>query len=169
MNLLRMLGALCLFGCGCALGLWMSARLRRRLRSLEEMRGFFERMCASIGYAAPPMEEVVREIAEDGTLLAARDCLVRLRQGEPFPAAFAKAVQANAAALSLTSEDAALLVRAAERLGRTDAKGQAALLRLGIAELEPQIAAAAEDVRRRGKLYRSLGVLGGLAGVILLI
>lgn len=169
MIVFRVLGAFCLLGSGCALGWKTSMRLKRRLDSLEDMRGFLERLHASISYAAPPMEEIVREMAEDGTFFIASECLLRLRHGAPFPEAFAQTLRRNETALSLTREDTALLIRSVERLGRTDAQGQVALLKLGMSELEPRIASAAENVQRKGKLYRSLGVLGGLAGVVLFL
>ena len=165
----RIAGAVCLFACGCLLGCWRAARLKRRVTSLEEMRGFFEKMCVSIEYAALPMEEIMRDAARSGGPVVFSDCLSRLEGGEPFPEAFAASLRQYAAELALTPEVAGILIRTAERLGRTDAKGQAALLRLGLCELEPGLASASEDARRRGKLFRSLGLLGGLLGVVLFL
>lgn len=169
MTAFRVLGAFCLFGSGCVLGWKMAGRLKRRLDSLEAMQCFLERLCVSICYVAPPMEEIVRELAADVSFPVVADCLARLEQGKPFPNAFADALRMNATALALTEEDVTLMLRTVERLGRTDAAGQASLLQLGVSELKPRIASAAEIVQRRGRLYRSLGVLGGLACVVLLL
>ena len=71
--------------------------------------------------------------------------------------------------MGLTAQDVAVVARAASRIGSTDIDGQLAWLSLVLTEIDGQLAAAAADEQKRGRLFRSLGLLGGAAMVILLL
>lgn len=165
----KLVGAGCMVCCGVCAGTLFSGRLKRRVRSLLELRGFFTGMRASMQYTAAPMEQLVWEAVTPDSPPWLSEALSSLRMGEPFPAAFGSAVERFACDSALTREDVRTVQRLVSRLGTTDANGENALLTLGLTELETRLAAAEQDAARRCRLFRSLGLLGGVLCAVLLM
>lgn len=119
--------------------------------------------------AAPDM--LLGALAEKKTchgLLFIQEVLHLTEQGTPFPTAWIQGVRAAKNHMALTEEDTALVLRFGEMIGSTDLDGQLDQIGLLEEQLRQAIQQAGEKCVSTGKLYRSLGVLSGIALVILL-
>lgn len=83
--------------------------------------------------------------------------------------AWESAVKENIKKTSLNKEDEEILVSFGKMLGSSDVEGQIKNIRLTINQLEMQEQKAEESRKKNEKMYRSLGMLGGLALVIILL
>lgn len=70
---------------------------------------------------------------------------------------------------ALAPEDIGILLAFGAALGTTDTQGQQSICALHCKMLEQNLTAARENQKRHGKLYTTLGVIAGLAVVILFL
>ena len=94
-------------------------------------------------------------------------CLCLYEQGMVFPAAWEESLQTENLN-ALTMEDRQILADLGNVLGSTGLQGQINQLNLLQSRLKSQWEMASQRYAINGKLYRSLGLLGGLLMVILL-
>ena len=69
----------------------------------------------------------------------------------------------------LTTTDRELLFALGDRLGETDLDGQLSFLELTCEMLKKQQQEASENYRKKGRMYRSVGLLCGLAAGIMVL
>ncbi len=166
---LKLIGAACIIAGGAALGRLLAGRLSTRASSLRSLRLFFQQMRAQIEYVAEPVDEIVASAARRSTAEWLSVCAAHMRAGLPFPEALTATLADCGRRMGLTAEDIAVVGRAASRIGSTDIDGQMSWLSLVLTEIDGLLAAASADEQKRGRLFRSLGLLGGAAMVILLL
>lgn len=94
-------------------------------------------------------------------------CLCLYEQGMVFPSAWEESLQTENLN-ALTMEDRQILADLGNVLGSTGLQGQIDQLNLLQSRLKSQREMASQRYAINGKLYRSLGLLGGLLIVILL-
>ena len=152
------------------IGRWAAAQMGRRVRLLEASISLIEFFKAQLAFT---MAEPVSILQEAVSRKAMKDlpfvfsCLDLCRQGEIFPDAWQKSLQAERSG-ALSDEDRQILMDLGEILGSTSLQGQLDQLNLLQKRLQLQQDAAAERYQTSGKLYQSLGLMGGLALVIIL-
>lgn len=166
--------ALCiLVTASAALGFVLSQRLSKRLgqlKILKRMTLFLhgEISCArvplpeafwSVGGKVPePFREFLREVSEDLGKYA----------GSSLGQVFAEHVDCHLRDTSLTQEDRARLKELGDSLGYLDKAMQLANLEAYSRELDLSIEELTEGLPAKKKLFRSLGLMGGLFLAILL-
>jgi stage III sporulation protein AB len=79
------------------------------------------------------------------------------------------AVHEGAKKTALNKEDESILASFGKMLGNSDVDGQIKNIRLTLGQLKIQEQKAEESRAKTEKMYKSLGVLGGLAVVVILI
>ena len=157
---------LCCSGCGAM----MAANLRRRMAALQKTQLFLHLLSERLSYTLCPVQELFAELAGEPLLreldyIAA--CSRRLQAREPFPEALRESVLESR--LPLNERDREVLVSLCPIIGASDVENQLSGLALIRANLSGQAGQAREQVQRRARLYRSLGVLAGAAMAILLL
>lgn len=95
------------------------------------------------------------------------DCRDRMRRGEDFPSSWRGAVENCANVFG--KEETRLLSALGDVLGATDLDSQLTALSYTKEQLEHRLGLARQDKQKHGKLYSTLGVLIGLAIVIILV
>jgi stage III sporulation protein AB len=158
--------------------LWSNAeiaKLRGRVRQLEDFRLALRLLAAEVGYTATPLPRALEQVA----------CRMETEAVQSFFLSVARRLQGAAAAdagaawletvrhlqnrLQLTAKDWTVLSRTAAGLGGLGREDQ--LKQLGAAEtqLAAHATAAAAQAAGGEKMWRYLGVLTGMAVVILLL
>lgn len=169
------IGALCILVCASAgLGYLMGQRLSKRLEQLKVLKRMMlflqgEISCARsplpeafwnvAGRLPEPFREFLREVSED---------LCRY-EGETLGEVFAENADCHLKDTSLTREDLERLKELGENLGYLDKAMQLAHLETYGRELDMAIEELTEGLPVRKKLFRSLGIMGGLFLAILFI
>ncbi len=152
------------------IGQWAALQMSRRVRQLEACISLTEFFKAQLAFTmAEPVsilqEAVSRRVAKNLSFLSS--CLDLYEQGEIFPEAWKKSLQQERGD-ALTNEDRQILLDLGEVLGSTALQGQLDQLNLLESRFQIQQEAAAQRYQTTGKLYQSLGLMCGLALVILL-
>ncbi|MDW7651447.1 MAG: stage III sporulation protein AB [Bacillota bacterium] len=171
----KWLGALLIIGAATAWGNQQAERMKRRVRELEEFRLALRLLTAEIGYTATPLP---RALALVQNRLHGRpvrtffsEACARLREPDVTDAADAwrEAAASVRVQSALTGEDWPVLLRAAAGLGGLGRENQLQQLAAAEAQLAAHAASAAAQCESGERMWRYLGVMGGIAVVILLL
>lgn len=146
----------------CLIGVTESWRLKLRVRQLEAILLFFQQMEEEIRYTASPVMEIMDVHREDMAMLHL--CRQKLAEGMSFPEAWKFSIEE--AGGRLTKTDRRYLIEFGAAFGGMDQAGQLSACQLTKERLGHQLAEARNDVEKKAKLYRSLGVLCS-AGILL--
>ena len=160
--MLKSAGLVLLAGAFAFAGLRASLRLTGRVRRLERFLRFLQNAQTDILFSSIPVVRLLER--HGGELPFLLDCAARCRGGEDFSDAWASAVRG---AEGFSPEDRELLLRFGEGLGASGAQGQQALCRLTMTLTEQRLAEAREEQQKKGRLCRTLGVLGGVGAALL--
>lgn len=148
-----------------AWGFGSSAVLRRRCVLLGELRLLLEHYSIGISCAAETLEELAAggrgEFAQHLRKCAAEETDMRK--------AWARAVKELSGRAYCGEEELAILSELGEKLGTCSAEGQLSLLRLYSVRLDRLYGQATENADKKGRLYRSGGILAGAAAAVLLL
>ncbi|MBS4030482.1 MAG: stage III sporulation protein AB [Clostridiales bacterium] len=172
----KWLGALLVLAAAAAWGERQAIRLRRRVVELEEFRLALRLLMAEIGYTATPLPRALEYVASrlKGSGVRSFFTEVRIQLAEPglvddASTAWSRVAAVKQETLALEADDWAVLTRVAAGLGALGRDDQVRQLELADAQLSSLATEATEVCRRGEKMWRYLGVFGGLAIVILLL
>ncbi len=164
---MKTLGCLLLLIMCIGTGLYAASRLQARTRRLQLLVQLINDMMQALRYTLPPVDVLIAQLQAQPCyrnleLLAAYDDTSPMLS---FPERFAAAVEAA----HYSPDETEILQQVGATLGSTDLDGQLAALTLCKSRLEVLLTQSSQRQRTHGNLYRSMGVLGGLFLVILLI
>ena len=151
-------------------GAFMARGLSERVAFLENTAALLGQMSDRLRYLQPDMYSLIESMGRSerfsGLLFPGR-CLGLMDKGLSFPESWRLALEEAPGALE--NEESEMLSGLSEVLGCTDLDTQLAQLAFAGDRLLARLEAARDRERKYAKLYRSLGALGGLALVIMLI
>lgn len=170
--LIKIIGAAALICATSLIGFSMAADCSKRPRTLRELQALLQMLENEISYLSNLLSEAFYRIYEGSKSEAAvlfKAAAENLESsGVTADQAWEDAVEDNFSKLSLNKEDKAVLVSFGKMLGNSDLEGQLNNIKLITSQLKLQELKAEEMKRKNEKMYRSLGVLSGLAIAILL-
>lgn len=165
MNLLlsAMIIILCTF-----MGFYFSKRLKAREEQLCTTLLLIKELTVQIRYTNAKIGDILKSAAENSayqSLSFVTDCLF-LDESKDFHIIWSEGVKKEA---FLNQRDKELLFALGERLGETDSEGQLSFLEMTEAMLSEQREEARNDRNTKSRMYRSVGLLCGLAiGIMVL-
>lgn len=169
MLVLKWLMLILLFGGIAYLGRNLSNQYQTRVNNLKEMRGSLNMLQTKIKYTYMPLPDIFEEIANSCSLAVAsifskaKEKMQRVTAGQAWEEAVEEAKDTE-----FKQEDKNTIKSLAKLLGKTDIDGQISEIKLVQVFLETQIQKAEEECQKNQKLYKTLGVVGGLGMVIIL-
>ncbi|MBQ8725133.1 MAG: stage III sporulation protein AB [Oscillospiraceae bacterium] len=166
--MLKAAGLLCIIVCGAGLGAAASLTLRRRIVVCIALRYFLQELGIMMRCTGDTLSALISGLAHSESCAALpflAETEKQLEEGVPFPEAWKGSVSKAA---GITSEMKELLLSLGECLGTSDLAGQLMNLERAGQQLDVIYEKALEQHRTKGKLYRCLGVLGGMSAALLL-
>lgn len=153
---------------GAAAGIWFSKRLKERERFMSSVILLIKELTVQIKYTNTEIGTMLKSASQNEAyqnLLFVTSCLDIGENGDFHPL-WNDGVKKQP---YLTPTDRELLFALGNRLGETDLDGQLSFLELTCEQLKKQQQDAAENYRQKGRMYRSVGLLCGLAlGIMVL-
>lgn len=172
--LARWIAAAAIVGISSLIGIEMAKGYVLRTRELQEISGALARLDTEIHHYATRLPEA---LLRAGGLFSGPVGQLFLRasellSGQQLPGvreAWRTALSEAGAALHLDREDLEVLARLGDQLGSSDREGQRRYIQLTLSQLVVQEEKAHALRQKYERMYKSLGVLGGLALAILLL
>lgn len=153
---------------GAMLGYAMSDRLKMQVEFFEELSCFAVGLKIRIRFTSDTLAQLIEAtggFTEISSLL--NISLTQLQNGESFHMAWKAASEKTALQYHLPEEDKRLLIQFGDGLGVSDTDGQISHLELYIHLIEERLEKIKKEAERKGKVYRLLGILGGMAAAVL--
>jgi len=156
------------------LGFILSGDLSRRPRQLRELQGLLQMFENQISYLSDVLTEAFERIAKAGrsdvgTFFSRTIEILHEDRMLCASEAWTRAVRDSIRKTALNREDEEVLYDFGKMLGNTDLDGQIKNIRFTLEQLGMQEQKAEESRRKNENMYRSLGMLGGFAVVIVLL
>lgn len=139
-----------------------------RVWKLKDLKHGFNIFKTKLEFTYEPVSEIFKEISE--LVYSDKDNIFKSyvdNMKEDFENSWNLAVAENS--FSLTKEDIQVISSFGNLLGKTDLNGQLNEVELANNFLDKQILDAEESRKKNDKLYKSLGVIGGIAIAIILV
>ena len=152
-------------------GRMFSMRIKERVRTLEKFRLMLRLMQTEIEYVNMPTYEMLKNASEReelSDLFFINDCLMLLDNGVAFDESWCKSVQKTKPP-ELESDDLQLMLSFGKSLGTTDREGQLSLCGMYEEMVIEKINQARVKAKTHASLYSKLGIICGVAIVIILI
>lgn len=172
--LLKLLGSVLVMGASAYLGFALSKECAARPAQLRTLQSLLQMLENEISYLSSVLSEAFLKIGknagdETGSFFFDTVSLLAAGHGLTAAQAWEQSVDRNIGRTALKREDGEILKAFGKLLGSSDVEGQLKNIRLTLDHLKLQEKKAEDNRRRNEKMYRSLGVLGGLAIVIILL
>jgi len=170
---LKILGAILILIATSGLGFFGGMQLSRRVRELESLRNDFVFLEMEINYNATPLPQIFKKLksinAQDSNSLWDK-LLVVLNDGEGISTeeAWRRALEIFCQKSSLTKDDILILKDFGLGLGSTSRQEQLKKFKLIQELLQIRQQDALTKKQKNQRMWRSMGLLGGLALIILL-
>ena len=167
--LIKFIGAALVFSAGLFWGLKKSAQLSKRERSLTDIKTALNLLESEIVFSSHYLKHAFLRISEilscEGLFSDMSSGIGEMSASDAWHSALLK----NQKQLSLKDKDVEILSILGSELGMSDTEQQVKNIRHVASLLEQNLAQAHDDYVKTAKLYRSMGILGGLFVVIILI
>ena len=151
------------------LGILFSKKYSNREKELKEMKSALNIFATKIKFTYEPIPNVFLEIANKiegnvGKIFArASNRMKEENAGEAWKNAFLDVPN------NLSKEDTTILSNLGRMLGQTDVEGQISEIEVVVQFLNTQLENAKQEKIKNEKMYRTLGIVGGLTIAIILI
>jgi len=164
-------GALVCISCA-LLGLYMGDKGVRRAALIQELKRTLLMLKSEIEYALYPLPHALEKVAERAGQPLSDFYLAVAARLAAKEMTMAEAWMASAAIIehtALTKEDVAVLNGVGRALGCIDVAVQAGTIDLPITELDGKLERLGEENAKNVRMYRGLGILGGLLITVVLL
>ena len=151
------------------IGLLISKKYTNRVNELKEFKNALSMFKTKIRYTYAPLPEVFKEISESIDSNISSVFKKAAEKMEICPAGEAWCAALNIEDLNIDNEDRNALKNLSKLLGKTDLEGQVNQIEMTSDFLDKQINKAESLRDKSEKMYRTLGMIVGMAIVIILI
>lgn len=150
------------------IGLFFSFKLKEREKIMSSTLLLTKELSVQIRYTNAEIGEILSRAAakaEYKDLCFIEEC-IKLNENDNFHLLWREGVKKQP---FLTEKDRELLNSLGESLGQTDTEGQLSFLEMYQELIKKRLDQAAKDYTDKGKMYRSVGLLCGLAAGIMIL
>lgn len=159
----------CIFLSSSAIGLLISKKYEERVNELKEFKNALNMFETKIKFTYEPIPEIFDQIAKQMQTTVGRTFKLASSNMEVLTAGDAWDIAVDTNVLNINDEDKNILKNLSKLLGKTDIDGQISQIELTSKFLDEQIEKAEKERVKSEKMYRTLGMVIGLAIVIILI
>jgi stage III sporulation protein AB len=169
----KIIGAFLVFGGGCGMGWYFSAKKKQRIHVLQELEQVILLLYGEIEYAGEDMVETLEGLVlrTDWFSSFFQELAFHLRRkcGQPLGTLWEKSIENSPLRGILDKEDCRLWRELGSKLGTLDRQSQLRSLELTRQRLGGRLKEAQEEYRSQEKLLHVLGVTIGVFVVVLLL
>lgn len=169
----KLLGSIIVLLSSGFLGYILSTDCRKRPQQLRELQALLQMFENRISYLSDTITEAFDRIYKSsnsgvGIFFTSASEQLKSDRSKDASSAWEAAVRENIKKTALNSEDEEILISFGKILGRSDLEGQIKNILLTINQINMQEDKAEQSRSKNEGMYKSLGILGGIAVVIVL-
>lgn len=173
-TVIKIVGCVLILSSSAGMGWYFSGELRGRIQDLKDLKRILSLLRGDIRYANTPLPEAVQALSvrHDGkykiffSKIAER--LIELG-GVSFSDIWKEAIEKELINTSLNKKDLQTLTQFGENLGYLDKEMQLNTIDLYLSQIDEEIKDLSKNVKEKSYLYNSLGILGGIFIMILML
>ncbi|MBQ9658001.1 MAG: stage III sporulation protein AB [Clostridia bacterium] len=170
MQILKWISLGLIFTLSTLIGNIKSKKYIDRVKELKDLKMSFNIIETKIRYTYKPLKDIFEELSKGSEKEKIKELLANLSQSlENLSMQEAWESALNTTKLNLNEEDLGVISPIGKMLGKTDKDGQVSELKVIMTFLDKQIEKAEIEKAKNEKLYKTLGLITGMAIVILLI
>ena len=169
---LKLIGSLLFILMTSMIGLACADRFQKRIFELRQLIELVDKMKGHLRFRVTPTQQMIRELSESSSfqsLIFLNECAERLTEEKNFPEVWKQCFLQAKDSMHLERQDIDAVLSIGDTLGSSEAGAQISSLELVESLLKSNLEEAVEEKRCKGKLYRNLGVLSGIAVSILIL
>jgi len=151
------------------IGLLVSKKYEERVNELKEFKNALNIFKTKIKFTYEPIPEIFAEISNSINSKPGKIFKIASNNMKLLAAGEAWSIAIDTEFLSINEEDKNILKNLSKLLGQTDIEGQLNQIELTSSFLDKQIEKAESERGKNEKMYRTLGMVIGLAIVIVLM
>ncbi len=159
----------CIFLSSSAIGVLISRKYEERVNELKEFKNALNMFKTKIKFTYEPIPEIFEQISSQIESNTGKIFKLASSNMEVLTAGDAWSLAVDTDILSINQEDKNILKNLSKLLGQTDVEGQINQIELTAKFLDEQIVKAEQERIKCEKMYRTLGMVIGLAIVIILM
>lgn len=169
MGIVKYIILLLIFFSSTAIGILLSKKYVNRANELKEMRNALNMFKTKIKYTYEPIPNIFKEISKNLTTSVSNIFKIANEKMKIETAGQAWNDAIEECNTNLSREDLNILKGLGKLLGKTDVEGQLSEIELTSSFIDTQIEKSETERAKNEKLYKTLGIVAGLAIVIVLI
>ncbi|WP_051569063.1 stage III sporulation protein SpoIIIAB [Alkaliphilus transvaalensis] len=171
--MIKMIFSIIIIICSTLVGEIYANAYRQRTNLLSQLILTLQMLETEIVYASTPLPYLLQSVAkrskiEIAYLLEETAEILLKKEGYTFSEAWRKGIELAKNKSELRKEDIELLISLGNNLGNSDRDNQVKHIQLTMEELRRNYQEAIDLQHKNVKLYKSLGILGGIAIVVIL-
>ncbi len=164
----KILGLIMLFVMCCLLGIIKSLKFTRSEQELKDIILMLDKLKTQIEYSHDTVKEIMQSLSEDFPKLSfLKDTYNLMCDKYSFKTAWTRAIKERG--LSLKRDDIQLVCKLGDIIGAYDAQTQIKEIKVTEKFLNASLNAYTQETKEKSRLYQSLGVLGGLMLVMIIV
>lgn len=152
-----------------SIGILISRKYTDREKELKEFKKALNMFKTKIKFTYEPIQEIFNQISKNMDSNVGHVFKVASNNMRDYSVDEAWKMALDIRVLNINSEDLNILKDFSKLLGKTDVQGQISQIELTNVFLDEQIEKATKERMKNEKLYRTLGMIAGLAIVIVLM
>lgn len=164
---IKLIGSLMLIGAAFSAGYYKSKALYRRRDFINSFLVYLNSLATEIRYNCDDIFELAQKSAVSQELSSFSSS--KSEPNQPFELWWNKCVLTIPKAYSLDKADISLLSDFGKQLGKTDVEGQLKHIELYRVLFKKQLADAQENIDRKSKLYKTMGLFIGTAAALVMM
>ena len=171
---IKLLGGMLVIGSATVIGYIMASKYAKRPEELRTLQAALQMLESEIAFSMSTLPQAFDRISHSfehavGKLFSYTSSLIKERTGITAKEAWIKALNACTPILHLEKQDREILMAFGNALGRLDKDSQIKNIHLACTKLSLEEKKAEELKYKYVRMYKSLGVLGGILIVLLLL
>ena len=152
-----------------SLGITIANKYKYRVNDLSIIRNILNILKTKINYTYESLPKIFEEIEQEFSCEVGKIFKIAKEKMQEMSAGEAWHYALENAHTNMNEEDIRILKNLEKMLGKTNVEGQITEIELMEKFIDKQIEKAEEEQKKNEKLYRSLGIICGMAIVIILI
>lgn len=171
--LIKLFGIILILCSSSLIGFRLSRELEERILELSEIKKMIIMLRGEIKYGNSVLSEAFLSIGGRmkepyGAFLLESQESMEQKKGQTFQEIWKEQVEKHLKKTTLSEKDLLRLNQFGEQLGYLDKDMQLSTIELYLEQLEEEINGARENSKKNGRLYQSLGIMGGVLITVLI-